>query len=194
MDALAPLFGSFTRLALDAPAGERSAPLRFEGRLVGTLQAWGEGDLALATDLVAPVAASPDRGFALRCLATIARLQATLAPIDWIGVYRVEGQELVLTAQLLVAADHLRMPVAEGICGRVAREGRAIYVPDATLEPGFVPCEFPTRSSFVAPIMAPDNRVIGIMEVDALVPNAWDPATRAAIELAARDLLRHPGI
>jgi GAF domain-containing protein len=86
------------------------------------------------------------------------------------------------------------MPVAEGICGRVAREGRAIYVPDATLEPGFVPCEFPTRSSFVAPIMAPDNRVIGIMEVDALVPNAWDPATRAAIELAARDLLRHPGI
>jgi hypothetical protein len=42
--------------------------------------------------------------------------------------------------------------------------------------------------------MAPDNRVIGIMEVDALVPNAWDPATRAAIELAARDLLRHPGI
>lgn len=197
MDALAPLFGSFTRLALDGPPGDQAAPLSFEGRPAGTLQAWGEGDLALAAALVAPLAAAPDRAFALRCLAAIATLKAHHAPIDWIGVYRLEGPELVLTAQLLVPADHLRMPISEGICGQVARTGRALYVPDATLEPGFVPCELPTRSSFVAPILAPDNRVIGRspfptvigeIEIDALAPQAWDAATRAAFEHVAASL------
>ncbi|MDB5098583.1 MAG: hypothetical protein JWM80_3004 [Cyanobacteria bacterium RYN_339] len=188
MEALAPLYGSFTRLALDGPAGEHGARLTFEGRPVGVLNAWGEGDLAFAAALAAPLAACPDRGFALRCLGAIAALKAAHHPIDWIGVYRVEGADLVLTAQLLVAADHLRMPISEGICGQVAREGRAIYVPDATAEPGFIPCEFPTRSSFVAPIMDPDNRVIGEIELDALDPHAWDSATRTLFEAAARTI------
>jgi GAF domain-containing protein len=162
--------------------------LSFEGRPVGTLCAEGSGDLEFAAALAAPLAAAPDRGFALRCLATIAGLHAAHRPIDWIGVYRVEGPDLVLTAQLLVAADHLRMPVTEGISGQVVRDGRVVYVPDATQEPGFIPCEFPTRSSLVVPIITPDNRVIGIIEVDALAPNAWEPATRAAIEDAGRVL------
>jgi GAF domain-containing protein len=193
MDALAPLLGSFTRLALDGPPGEHAAPLTFEGRPVGTLNAWGPGDLARTAALVAPLAATPDRAFAMRCLAAIGNLKARYAPIDWIGVYRLEGQELVIMAQLMIPADHLRMPISEGICGQVARTGRAVYVPDATLEPGFVPCEFPTRSSFVAPILDPDNRVIGEIEIDALAPQAWDAPTRAAFKLAARELGRPAG-
>ena len=59
MDALAPLLGSFTRLALDGPPGEHAAPLTFEGRPVGTLNAWGPGDLARTAALVAPLAATP---------------------------------------------------------------------------------------------------------------------------------------
>ena len=155
-------------------------PVRFEDRVVGYVA--GEDAAALAP-MVAPVLAAPDLGWALACLAAIARLREAHPHVDWIGVYRRDADALVLTAQLGQAADHLRMPPDDGLCWQAVRTGRAIYVPDTATRADFVPCEFPARSSLMVPI-----GTVGLIEVDALAPQAYPPAVVAAVEEAAAAL------
>ena len=120
-------------------------------------------------------------------LAEVCRfLRQEFAHFAWIGVYRVEGTELVLDGwDGERPTEHTRIPIARGLCGRAAREGRSVIVEDVTAAPEYLACFRETRSEIVVPIRR-DGAVIGEIDVDGNVRAAFDASDEQLLSEVAR--------
>lgn len=104
---------------------------------------------------------------------------------SWVGIYAVEGDELVLSAWSgPEETEHTRIAVGEGICGLAAETGRTEVVPDVSARPDFIACFPSTRSEIVVPIQGPDG-VIGEIDIDSDWLDAFDDRDRAFLEEVA---------
>lgn len=110
---------------------------------------------------------------------------------DWVGVYVLEGDELVLGPfRGPHPTGHERIEVGAGVCGAVAATGVTEVVPDVGARAGHIQCFLSTRSEAVAPIVR-DGRVLGVLDVDSDTPDAFgerevELVERAAAEIAER--------
>ena len=118
---------------------------------------------------------------------TVARLYEQEPTFDWVGVYLLEGNTLVLGPYRGKLTEHERIPRGEGVCGAVALTGQTEVVPDVRLRPGHIACDVETRSEVVAPILR-DGRVVGVLDVDSNTPEAFGEREVAAIEEAATEI------
>ncbi len=101
---------------------------------------------------------------------------------SWVGIYLVEGDELVLGPwKGPQATEHVRIPVGRGICGAAAASGRTEVVDDVTADERYLACFPSTRSEIVVPI-AYEGRVVGEIDVDSDVAAAFAPADREFLE------------
>jgi L-methionine (R)-S-oxide reductase len=106
----------------------------------------------------------------------------------WIGVYRVDGTDLVLEAWDGPApTEHTRIPIARGLCGQAARENRTVVVDDVQSAPEYLACFVETRSEIVVPIRDGD-RVVGEIDIDGTTVGAYDASDRAFLERVAPKL------
>lgn len=107
----------------------------------------------------------------------------------WVGIYLVEGGDLVLAAWSgPEATEHVRIPVGAGICGLAAATGETEVVPDVSERPEFIACFPSTRSEIVVPIRASDGRVIGEIDIDSDDLDAFGDDDRAFLEMLAGEL------
>jgi putative methionine-R-sulfoxide reductase with GAF domain len=118
---------------------------------------------------------------------TVARLHRDEPAFDWVGVYLVEGDALVLGPDRGNPTEHDRIPLGQGVCGAVARTGQVEVVPDVRARPGHIACDIATRSEAVAPIVQ-DGTVFGVLDVDSNEPDAFGPREVGVIERAAREI------
>ena len=118
---------------------------------------------------------------------TVARLYEEEPAFDWVGVYVLEGGELVLGPYRGKPTEHDRIPVGNGVCGAVAETGRTEVVPDVRKRPGHIACDIATRSEVVAPI-AVDGRVLGVLDIDSNTPDAFGEREVRLVEDAAREI------
>ncbi len=102
----------------------------------------------------------------------------------WVGIYLVEGDELVLGPYLGKASPHTRIPIGQGICGAAAREAQTIIVPDVNADPRYLACSLETRSEIVVPIFVA-GQVVGEIDIDSDLPDAFGPRDRELLERAA---------
>ncbi|HVL88322.1 MAG TPA: GAF domain-containing protein [Candidatus Thermoplasmatota archaeon] len=108
-------------------------------------------------------------------------LRTTFPHYNWVGVYMVEGQELVLSGwDGPQATEHTRIPIGQGICGLAARTGKTVNVPDVNADPGYLACFLSTRSELVVPIFL-DGKVVGEIDVDSDRPGAFGPDDEAFV-------------
>lgn len=84
---------------------------------------------------------------------------------DWSGVYRLEGDALVLDEYVGAATDHDRIPVGRGVCGTAVSEGRNQVVADVRELENYLACSVATRSEIVVLVQSGD-RVLGQIDVD----------------------------
>ena len=108
---------------------------------------------------------------------------------SWVGVYLVEGDELVLGPwKGPQATEHVRIPVGQGICGAAAASGVTEVVDDVNADDRYLACFPSTRSEIVVPIFsnARPARVIGEIDIDSDRPAAFDAEDRAFLEHVAR--------
>lgn len=85
---------------------------------------------------------------------------------DWVGVYWVDGDDLVLGPWIgAQPTEHTRIPIGTGICGAAAASGTTEIVADVDADPRYLACFASTRSEIVVPIFA-DGHVIGEIDVD----------------------------
>ncbi len=106
----------------------------------------------------------------------------------WVGVYRLDGETLVLESWNGPAAtEHTRIPVGAGICGRAAREDRTVIVDDVRAAPEYLACFLETRSEIVVPIRD-GERVAGEIDIDGNEVGAFNASDRDLLEKVARRL------
>jgi len=107
----------------------------------------------------------------------------------WIGVYRVDGETLVLEGwEGPEATEHTRIPISQGICGQAAREGHTVIVDDVSASPDYLACFLSTRSEIVVPIRDGPT-VIGEIDVDGNAVRAFDASDRGFLERVAAKLV-----
>ncbi|MCS7197375.1 MAG: GAF domain-containing protein [Candidatus Bipolaricaulota bacterium] len=115
-------------------------------------------------------------------------LRKNFAHYNWVGIYMLEGDELVLKAwDGPEATQHVRIPIGKGICGLAAREKRTVIVGDVTAEPRYLACFPYTKSEIVVPIFK-DSKVIGEIDIDSNTLHAFTEQDRELLEQVA-DLL-----
>jgi L-methionine (R)-S-oxide reductase len=106
---------------------------------------------------------------------------------NWVGVYWVEGQELVLKSWVgPEATEHVRIPIGMGICGLAARTGSTVNVGDVNADPRYLACFANTRSELVVPIKAANGKVLGEIDIDSDTKGEFPPADVALVERVAQ--------
>ena len=121
-------------------------------------------------------------------LATATRLlQAGVPHYTWVGIYLLDGNELVLGPFVGKPSPHTRIPLGRGICGAAAAEKETIIVDDVNADPRYLACSLETKSEIVVPIMSGTD-VLGEIDIDSDQPAAFGPADRRMLEDVARQL------
>jgi L-methionine (R)-S-oxide reductase len=104
---------------------------------------------------------------------------------SWVGIYLVEGDDLVLGPwKGPEATEHVRIPIGQGICGAAAASGRTEIVDDVAADDRYLACFASTRSEIVVPISY-EGRVVGEIDIDSDRPAAFGPEDRALLERVA---------
>ncbi len=124
----------------------------------------------------------PDSDFRSRCQTLCELLRRSNSAYDWVGIYWVDGDDLVLgpwSGQQ--ATEHTRIPISQGICGAAVREGQTIIVDDVQNDPRYLACFLETRSEIVVPIRA-DGLIIGEIDIDGKRVGEFDDSDKEFLE------------
>ena len=124
---------------------------------------------------------SPDKA-----LKTVVRLlRETSDYYDWVGIYLVKEENLVLAAYAREAeTEHVTIPIGQGICGLAAKQESTIIVPDVNKDPRYLMCFPSTRSEIVVPIKGA-SRVLGEIDIDSNRLSAFTLRDREMLEETA---------
>jgi len=118
---------------------------------------------------------------------TAALLQRARPHYTWVGVYLLEGEELVLGPFVGKPTPHTRIPLNKGICGAAASTGKTVIVDDVQADPRYLACSLETRSEIVVPLVRA-GRVLGEIDIDSDTPAAFTEEDRRLLEAVAEIL------
>ena len=118
---------------------------------------------------------------------TVTLLQGERPHYNWVGVYLIEGNELVLGPYVGKPSPHTRIPLNKGICGAAATTRKTVVVDDVSADPRYMACSLETRSEIVVPIIR-DGRVLGEIDIDSNLLAAFSDEDRKLLEGVAEIL------
>jgi L-methionine (R)-S-oxide reductase len=122
---------------------------------------------------------------------TVDILHDRFAHYSWVGIYFVEGNDLVLGPwKGPQATEHVRIPVGQGVCGAAAASGVTEVVDDVNADERYLACFASTRSEIVVPI-AYEGRLVGEIDIDSDQPAAFGADDRAFLERVALLISAH---
>lgn len=116
-----------------------------------------------------------------------ALLQRERPHYNWVGLYFLEGNELVVGPYVGAPTPHTRIPLDQGICGAAVRERKSIIVPDVGQDPRYLACSLETKSEIVVPIEA-EGRILGEIDIDSHQLNAFQAADHTLLQQIASRL------
>jgi L-methionine (R)-S-oxide reductase len=128
------------------------------------------------------VAAAPNADGAMK--QAVQLLKDGMPHYSWVGIYLLEGDELVLGPFLGKPSPHTRIPLGQGICGAAATEKATVIVDDVNADPRYLACSIETKSEIVVPIMNGDA-VLGEIDIDSDQEAAFGQTDRALLEQVA---------
>jgi L-methionine (R)-S-oxide reductase len=111
-------------------------------------------------------------------------LKRRMPDYHWVGIYLLDGNELVLGPFEGKPSPHTRIPVGRGICGAAAAEKATIVVDDVSTDTRYLACSADTRSEIVVPILRGSD-VLGEIDIDSDRPAAFGSADRSMLEAVA---------
>ena len=98
--------------------------------------------------------------------AAVRALKQEVPDYTWVGVYLLDGNELVLGPFVGKPSPHTRIPLGRGICGAAATEKTTIIVDDVNADSRYLACSIETRSEIVVPIIL-ESEVLGEIDIDS---------------------------
>lgn len=110
----------------------------------------------------------------------VALLYNALPDINWLGVYVLRGDELVLGPfQGKPACVHIALD--EGVCGAAASTLETQRVADVHAFPGHIACDADSRSELVVPLLV-HNQLIGVLDIDSPITRRFSAEDQAGVE------------
>ena len=119
--------------------------------------------------------------------AAVGVLKGEVPDYSWVGVYLLDGNELVLGPFVGKPSPHTRIPLGRGICGAAATEKTTIIVDDVNADPRYLACSIETMSEIVVPIMA-GSEVLGEIDIDSDHLAAFSGEDQTLLEAVAAQL------
>src|SRR4051812_23895828 len=120
-------------------------------------------------------------------VAAVRTLEREIPDYSWVGIYLLDGNELVLGPFVGKPSPHTRIPLGRGICGAAAAEKMTIIVDDVNADPRYLSCSIETRSEIVVPIMAGSD-VLGEIDIDSDHLAAFTAEDQTLLEAVAAQL------
>jgi L-methionine (R)-S-oxide reductase len=133
------------------------------------------------------VASDAPRDEVLR--AAVRALKQECEHYDWVGIYLLEGDTLVLHNYVGKPTDHARIAVGVGVCGTAVAERANQIVDDVTKLDNYLACSLETRSEIVVLIRRGDE-IFGQIDIDSDRPGAFTGADEALLERVSSLLAR----
>lgn len=117
----------------------------------------------------------------------VAEIEEAEERYDWVGIYLLEGDVLVLDNYIGRPTDHDRIAVGEGVCGTAVAEGRDVNVADVQAIDNYLACSLETRSELVVLIRSErDDTIYGQLDLDSDRPAAFGPEDEEQLRIVAR--------
>ncbi len=107
---------------------------------------------------------------------------------NWVGVYILQGQELKLGPFVGEPTEHTTIPVGQGVCGTAVLENRDQNIPDVRMIGNYIACNLRTRSELVVLIKDSSGKILGQIDIDSDLQNAFGPLEVAEVQRVAREL------
>jgi GAF domain-containing protein len=99
------------------------------------------------------------------------------------GFYFLRDGELVL-GPFQGKPACVRIALGKGVCGTAAARRETVIVPDVHAFPGHIACDAASRSEIVVPLLK-DGRLIGVLDLDAPIPDRFDSEDAQGLEALA---------
>jgi L-methionine (R)-S-oxide reductase len=103
---------------------------------------------------------------------------------NWVGIYLLCGDTLVLGPFIGAPTEHTRIPVGRGVCGTAVARDTNLVVDDVTKLDNYLACSVGTRSELVV-LIRHDGRVVGQFDIDSDEPAAFSSDDEALLESLA---------
>ena len=110
---------------------------------------------------------------------------------DWTGFYRVVGPELLKIGPYQGGHGCLVIPFSRGVCGAVARSGKAMIVPDVEAFADHIACSSTTRSELVLPVFNAAGTLLGVLDLDSDTPAAFTEVDAARLTAILAHVFRN---
>ena len=110
---------------------------------------------------------------------------------NWVGIYRLEGNQLSLGPYQGKPTVHTSIPIGKGVCGAAAVSRRTEVVPDVEADARYLACSLETQSEIVVPVIK-RGAFWGEIDIDSDRPDAFGPDDVEFLEAVARLLSERP--
>jgi GAF domain-containing protein len=99
-------------------------------------------------------------------------LKKERAHYNWVGIYLLEGNTLVLHNYEGKPTEHTHIPVGKGVCGVAVAQGTNQIVGDVTRLDNYLACSAETRAEIVV-LIRRDGQILGQIDIDSDLENAF---------------------
>jgi len=119
-------------------------------------------------------------------LAVMQYLKDEFPEFQWVGVYLLHGNELLLGPFVGPATDHVRIPVGLGVCGTAVARDRNQVVDDVRELDNYLACNLETRSEIVVLVREPaSGMTIGQIDIDCTQASRFTASDEAFLDRVA---------
>jgi L-methionine (R)-S-oxide reductase len=109
-----------------------------------------------------------------------------LGSYRWVGIYDVGAEHVsILGFSGPSAPEFSTFPIGKGLTGAAIAEKRPIVVGDVRNDSRYLTAFGSTLSEMIVPVLSPDGRVIGTVDVESEKENAFTPRDQQLIERCA---------
>jgi L-methionine (R)-S-oxide reductase len=108
---------------------------------------------------------------------------------NWVGIYLIEGDTLVLHNYVGKPTEHTHIPIGTGVCGAAVAERANQIVGDVTKLDNYLACSLETRAEIVV-LIRRGMEILGQIDIDSDVENAFTAEDEALLSRVAELLAR----
>ena len=106
---------------------------------------------------------------------------------NWVGIYLLEGETLVLHNYIGKPTEHTHIQVGQGVCGVAVAEGANQIVGDVTKLDNYLACSIETRAEIVV-LIRRGTDIVGQIDIDSDRADAFTSEDESLLSRVA-DLL-----